>query len=189
MTDSPIDVDDDPVVNEYDVYMTPEQETQLYLLQYINRGPKQHFSRNDRSHPVAMRIKEKSGFLEVDVPLDINPNFNRAVGVKWGEAIRKTKDHGQKAWGFAGGFERAHPPRAIPNRAGAAAAQPAPEEEDHTEEYLNNFDDANDKGHVLNKQTLGGQILQQTATNAHYVVGSFRGSALNHYHWLHRLYH
>jgi DNA-directed RNA polymerase-3 subunit RPC5 len=114
-----MDADDenDPVVAEYDVYITPENlQQQLYILQYLNRPPDQPFTKATDSQPSELRIKENAGFLEVDVPINLKRNYNRVAGVRWGEAMRKTKGFGQKAFGIASGFERTMPRST--NRAG-----------------------------------------------------------------------
>jgi len=173
--------DDDPVVAEYDVYITPEmEEQQLYVLQYLNRMPDQPFTKATQSQPGELRVKKDSGFIEVDVPIDIHHNYNRPAGVRWGESLRKTKGFGQRAFGIASGFERTMP-RAT-NRAGAGAgageggpvAPTAIEDDDNFEEYVTHFEDANEKGHVLNMQTFGGQIQNDQDKGPSYMLGTFR---------------
>jgi DNA-directed RNA polymerase-3 subunit RPC5 len=92
--------------------------------------------------------------------------------------MRKTKGFGQKAFGIASGFERTMP-RAS-NRAGGGEGTPAapiaPEDDDNIEEYVNHFEDANEKGHVLNKQTFGGQITNDNGKGPSYMLGTFRDS-------------
>jgi DNA-directed RNA polymerase-3 subunit RPC5 len=173
--------DEDPVVAEYDVYITPEvAEQQLYVLQYLNRPPNQPFTKATDSQPSALRIKKESGFIEVDVPVNIHRNYNRVAGVRWGEAMRKTKGFGQKAFGIASGFERTMPRST--NRPGAAgeggapAAPIATEDDDNFEEYVTHFDDANEKGHVFNTQTFGGQIMHNEGKGPSYMLGTFRDS-------------
>ncbi|KAH3909468.1 hypothetical protein HBH56_156920 [Parastagonospora nodorum] len=177
-----MDIDDDPVVAEYDVYITPEaEEGQLYVLQYLNRPPDQPFTKATQSHPTELRVKKESGFIEVDIPMDIHNNYNRPAGVRWGEAMRKTKGFGQKAFGIASGFERTMPRAA--NRAGAGEGGPAApttaEDDDNFEEYVTNFEDANEKGHVLNVQTFGGQILKDDGKGPSYMLGTFRDDQLH----------
>jgi DNA-directed RNA polymerase-3 subunit RPC5 len=173
--------DDDPVVAEYDVYITPEAEAQqLYVLQYLNRPPDQPFTKATRSEPTALRIKKDSGFVEVDIPIDIHQNYNRPAGVRWGESMRKTKGFGQRAFGIASGFERTMP-RAS-NRPGAGEGAPAAptavEDDDNFEEYVTHFEDANEKGHVLNAQTFGGQIIKDDGKGPSYMLGTFRDGTL-----------
>lgn len=172
--------DDDPVVAEYDVYITPDvAEQQLYLLQYLNRPPDQPFTKATDSQPSELRIKKDSGFIEVDVPINIHRNYNRIAGVRWGESMRKTKGFGQKAFGIASGFERTMPRSA--NRPGAAgegapAAPVTAIDDDNIEEYVTHFEDANEKGHVLNMQTFGGQIAPEDGKGPSYMLGTFRDS-------------
>ncbi|KAF2855652.1 hypothetical protein T440DRAFT_551019 [Plenodomus tracheiphilus IPT5] len=172
--------DDDPVVAEYDVFITPEaEEQQLYVLQYLNRPPDQPFTKATESKPSELRLKKDSGFIEVDVPINIHTNYNRTAGVQWGEAMRKTKGFGQKAFGIASGFERAMP-RAS-NRPGVdgAPAPPVTVDDDNLEEYVNHFEDANEKGHVLNSQTFGGQIINDNGKGPSYMLGTFRDDQLH----------
>lgn len=174
--------DDDPVVAEYDVYITPEiEEQQLYVLQYLNRPPDQPFTKGTQSQPTALRVKKESGFIEVDIPIDIHQNYNRPSGVRWGESMRKTKSFGQRAFGIASGFERVFP--RTTNRAGAGEGAPAaltaPEDDDNFEEYVTHFEDANEKGHVLNAQTFGGQILKDDGKGPSYMLGTFRDGRLS----------
>ncbi|KAF2188283.1 hypothetical protein K469DRAFT_627806 [Zopfia rhizophila CBS 207.26] len=170
--------EDDPVVAEYDVFITPEVEEQIYLLQYLNRAPDYPFTDATGCRPSEMRIKQESGFIEVDVPVNVRQNFNRPMGVRWGESVRKTKGQGQKAWGIASGFERVHVPR-LGGRPGASGEQTAADEEDKVDEYIQNFEDANEKGHVLNTQTLGGQIIKENAGYSNYMIGTFRDNQLH----------
>ena len=174
-----VDDDDDPVVAEYDIYITPDvDETQLYVLQYLNHPPDQPFTKATESQPSELRIKKDSGFLEVDVPINISEHYNRQAGVRWGEAMRKTKGFGQKAFGIASGFERTTPRSS--NRPGASDGAPtapvALEDDDNFEEYVTHFEDANEKGHVLNTQTFGGQIMSDEGKGPSYMLGTFRDS-------------
>jgi DNA-directed RNA polymerase III subunit RPC5 len=122
-----------------------------------------------------MRLKPNAGFIEVDVPLDIDDSFEKRRGVKWGEALRKAKEDGQNAFGATAGFEKLPGPAAgsVRGRNGIVV-----DEEREVDSMLENFDDANQKGHVLNKQTLGGQVLKHEAGQPMYMVGAFRGSKL-----------
>jgi DNA-directed RNA polymerase-3 subunit RPC5 len=171
--------DEDPVIAEYDVFITPEMHEQIYVLQYLNRDGGNGLRRSNNSGPLQLRVKEQSGFVEVDIPMDIRKNFSRPAGVKWGEALRKTKGFGQKAYGISSGFERVMP---RPSRAGAAGTNgtPAPvaiEDDDNLEEWVTHFEDANEKGHVLNTQTFGGQIAKEDGKGPSYMLGTFRDSA------------
>ena len=168
--------DDDPVIAEYDVFITPEMEQQLYVLQYLNRRPNQHFVKSEGAVPSEVRLKEQSGFIEVDVQLPMQSNYNRQQGVRWGEAMRKTKQLGQKAFGIASGFERVMPRQSRPGAPQDAQQQPALDDDSNFDEYVANFEDANEKGHVLNTQTYGGQIVNEDGKGPTYMVGTFKKS-------------
>ncbi|PVH92449.1 hypothetical protein DM02DRAFT_276554 [Periconia macrospinosa] len=176
--------EDDPVVTEYDVFITPEIQEQLYVLQYLNRPPDERLVEETGTKPSSLRIKPQSGFVEVDVPVDIRNNFNRQMGVRWGEALRKTKQIGQKAYGIAAGFERTmpRPPRPAPSTAVDNRPTPTPGptlDDDNYDDYITNFEDANEKGHVLNTQTYGGQIQPDDGKGPNYMLGSFRNNELH----------
>jgi DNA-directed RNA polymerase-3 subunit RPC5 len=111
--------------------------------------------------------------VEVDIPINIRQNYNKPQGVRWGEALRKTKGFGQKAYGTAAGFERVMP--RLSTRPGAdAPAMNTVDNDDNIDEYITNFEDANEKGHVLNTQTFGGQIMKDEGSAPSYMVGTFR---------------
>ncbi|EOD48254.1 putative dna-directed rna polymerase iii complex subunit rpc37 protein [Neofusicoccum parvum UCRNP2] len=182
MSPAAVDHDDDPVTAEYDVFITPELEEQIYLLQYPNRGRDQPYNERYNSKPVEVRMKPNTGFIEVDVPMNVHANYDKRKGVKWGEAMRKAQDGGESAFGLAAGFSGLAK-NAVPARAGAAASradiQDMELEEDSVEQLLQRFDDANDKGHVLNKQTLGGQIMKDETGKPIYMLGTYRGQELH----------
>ncbi|KAL2356792.1 DNA-directed RNA polymerase III subunit Rpc5 [Cryomyces antarcticus] len=171
-------VDDDPVTAEYDVFITPDLEEQIYLLQYPNRGYKQPYNEAAFQKPLDMRIKPKAGFIEMDVPMHVWANFDKKKGVEWGEAMRKAKDDGSSGFGLAAGFDGGAPPLKRSGRATADQNEDGSPEAD-VEHLLRRFDDANDKGHVMNKQTLGGQILKDEAGKPIYMLGAFRGKELH----------
>ena len=172
---------EDKVIAEYDLYITPEREEQLFLLQYINRPNDQKFNRACNSKPLQLRIKPKSGFVEIEVPqVTLDPKgYDRAKGVRWGEALRKSKAKGQKGWGFASGFQNVKPPPPPPKKTNAPPQPQGPtelEEEEMIRDYINEFEDAAEKGHVLTTQTLGGQIAPESQQNSTYMVAVFRDS-------------
>ncbi|KAL1643750.1 hypothetical protein SLS58_004766 [Diplodia intermedia] len=178
---SPVDHDDDPVLAEYDVFITPELEEQIYLLQYPNRGRDQPYNERSNSKPLEVRMKPNTGFIEVDVPVNVHGNYDKRKGVKWGEAMRMAQDNGESAFGLAAGFSGLAK-GAVPPRAGASSRADIQDmvlEEDSMEQLLQRFDDANDKGHVLNKQTIGGQIMKDETGKPIYMLGTYRGRELH----------
>lgn len=174
--------DEDPVVAEYDVYVL-EPEYPLYVLQYIDRPVDKPFTSLEECSPIEMRIKPKSGFVEVDMPLSIFENYDRVKGVRYGQAVKKVKGLGQQGYGPSVGFERAMP---RPKRRGAAEeeedAEPmdtSKDMDDDLDKYMNDFQDANEKGHVLNTITYGGQLETYEMGKPTYMAGVFKGNQLH----------
>src|ERR1700744_276319 len=99
------DDEDDPIVAEYDVYLTPEDDDRLYLLQYPNRDLDMAYNARNLSAPTEMRIKPDAGFLELDIGLGIDHDYFVPVrGVTWGAALKTAKESGLTAFGVASGF-------------------------------------------------------------------------------------
>lgn len=176
---------DDPLVAEYDVYITPRSDKELYVLQFIGRAADQPFT--GASAPTSMRMKPKSGYIEVDVPMDVHQNYDRQKGVRFGEALRKTKGFGQTTYGPAAGFQHAMPRST--KRPGATSADDADADDaqpaaslamdEDLDEYVTNFDDANEKGHVLNTVTWGGRLIPDEDWKPAYMIGAFHGKELH----------
>jgi DNA-directed RNA polymerase-3 subunit RPC5 len=74
------ELDDDPILKTYDVFISDQLKDHLYLLQYPIRNPDEQYY--DESAPYEGRIKPKEGLLELDVPLDPN-NFSLLRGEKF----------------------------------------------------------------------------------------------------------
>lgn len=181
----------DPVIQEYDVYLTTPLLQQLYLLQYPNRARDHTFVRH--AYPESMRMKPTSGFMEMDLPVHFT-NFDKLRGLKWGEALQELKEEGSAGLGIAGGFGgpsgrmtglRARKPKseaATTTIEGANAATDIGgdveglEDESELIQSLENFDESVKRGRVLNKQTLGGQILKYEEGQPIYMLGAFRES-------------
>jgi DNA-directed RNA polymerase III subunit RPC5 len=161
--------EDDPVIAEYDVYVTPDLQEQIYLLQYPNRSRDKADSHASNT-AVDVRIKPKSGFMEIDMETNIHKSFDKKKGVIWGEAVRQTKESGTDSFGIASGFGK-----------GARAEHFGPDttatrfDGDATQRLLRDFDRANDGGRVLNKQTLGGLITRTGKGRNILMLGAFRG--------------
>ena len=161
----------DPVIAEYDVYMTPELPEQIYLLQYPNRDRDKAYSHVSET-TAGVRIKPKSGFMEIDVETNVHFNFDKKKGVVWGESVRQTKESATDSFGISSGFGR-----------GARAEHFGPDvaasrsDADATQRLLRDFDRANDGGHVLNKQILGGPIARTSKGRNILMLGAFRGGS------------
>ncbi|KAF2428255.1 hypothetical protein EJ08DRAFT_615264 [Tothia fuscella] len=163
----------DPVLAEYDVFISPELSEQIYLVQYPNRSRDQPYNDRTNSKPLEVRIKPQTGFMEVDISTTVYVNFDKTKGVMWGEALKTAKDSNIHAFGMAAGFGKGSRPTDIHiERAGRRGGRGVQTE-------IANFETANQNGNVLNKQTLGGQIIQPEPGMPLYMLGAFRGNELH----------
>jgi DNA-directed RNA polymerase-3 subunit RPC5 len=142
---------------------------QFYVLQYPTRDKNKPYDAAHGSTPLELRVKPKAGMVEVDVPTDVHQNYDRAKGIKWGEALKKSEmAKGGGSHGLPGGFGIGGSAPAARGRGRGEA-----EEAEHQDRLLKNYDQAVEDGHVLRKQTLGGQFLPKTANSPVYMVGTF----------------
>ncbi|CAD0109542.1 unnamed protein product [Aureobasidium uvarum] len=163
--------DDDPVIAEYNVFITPRQLEQIYLLQYPNRNRSQAYNDRNGARPTDFRLKPQAGFMEMDIGMNPSANFNKFQSLVWGEAIRKSKVNGGSAtFGAAAGF--------APTKGGKGRGKQE-NGEMSVDQGLARFQDAVNRDAVFQKQTLGGQILQDEAGNPNYMLGAFRGDELH----------
>ena len=169
--DDLLDEDDDPVTAEYDVYITPQMaaSTSLYLLQFPTREREQPYNDANDNAPLELRMKPKSGFLEMEVPLNHHINFDQGKAETWGSALAKTKSDGGHSHGLAGGF--AHPaalrgPGSAAKSGGGGRGRAAQQD---------NHDGEDSEEHMMKSQTLGGQIIKDDRGRPNYMIGAFRG--------------
>lgn len=161
------------LVGEYDVYMN-QSEKRLMLLQYPNRDIGQPYSDKIGLKPLELRIKPKCGLVEVDIPMILHSNFDKEKGIQYGQAMRNSRILQEGgSYGLAGGFRAGHLASRL--RLSNQDHNRSSEEPSH-ETLLGNFEDANNKGHVMNKLTLGGRIIPWEDGNAIYFLGVFKGS-------------
>ncbi|KAL9088959.1 MAG: hypothetical protein Q9165_006016 [Trypethelium subeluteriae] len=181
-TDAAISVEDnDPVKAEYEVYITPELGAQIYLLQYPNVFPDEPYTAERGRQPEAVRIKPKSGFIEVEIPVSTEQYFNKEKGIEFGQSLRKAKEEGSSSFGLANGFSGPKS-RMRSNATGpvlGVETSAAKTSDESTQELLEDFESARTRGLVLDKKVLGGQILRSEAEKPIYMLGSFRGNELH----------
>ncbi|SMR61269.1 unnamed protein product [Zymoseptoria tritici ST99CH_3D1] len=179
---SPVKAEDDPVTAEYDVYLTPELQEHIYLLQYPNRPRNRPYSKAFGATPQEMRIKPTAGYMEVDVKLNTEQNFNKYMGLKWGDANRASRDlHNiSGTYGPAAGLQPAKARTMANNR---AALKDKSDRELDFENDLANFHQAEAERKIHASQTLGGQIIRHDGDaevgKPYYFVGAFQGEQLH----------
>jgi hypothetical protein len=166
--DGGYDSEEDPVVKEYDIYMTSELASSLYLFQYPVRAVNKPYTKAQHSCPVDARLKSKAGLIEIDVPVNTAQNFDQEKGKVWGDALHQQVK--AKEGGIAG-------KAAMGSKAGGKRRKVKDEsdDEEETDTMLMDFQEALKKGRVFNKQTLGSKIQSD---EARYMVGVFRDGML-----------
>lgn len=165
------DDEDDPIKVSYDVYIKPSLQNgrQLYVVQFPNRPQTSSYSQTNNAPPSELRIKPKSGLLELDVPIDAWHNYDREKGQRWGDAIKKSTAAGV-SHGLPGGF----------GIGGAGIrARPGGDDEELQEQIGRDFNAAVTHQKVLVKQTLGGMMVPKDATSPTYMIGAFKKNQLH----------
>lgn len=173
----PVDSALGSLVAEYDMFLNNPGK-HLMLLQYPNRDPGQPYSERTYSRPLALRVKPKCGIVEVDVPITTQSYFDKEKGISYGEAIRKSRILQEGgSYGLTGGL-RAGVGGGMRFRLPVSSDVASNMEEPSLETLLDNFEEASKKGHVMNKLTLGGQIVFWKNGDPIYMIGVFKGSKL-----------
>lgn len=157
------------VVAKYRLFINKPTGKRAMLMQYPNREVGQEYRATSGNKPLEIRIKPKCGLVEVEIPVNIHVNYDKERGVEYGEAMRKSRLL-QEGGSYSLGGGLGIGPKAISKSDRRA---PAPEGPSH-EKLLENFDDANNKGHVMNKITLGGQIYPFKNGDPIYMAATFK---------------
>ncbi|KAI1503064.1 Sin-like protein conserved region-domain-containing protein [Biscogniauxia marginata] len=169
----------DPIVASYDIYTNPSLPAgrKLLILQHPNKqGPV--------NVPYAqlgeVRVKPRSGMLEVDVPVGhAHADYDRDKGLRWGAALARSvaaKNGGSH--GLAGGFGVGVPAVRGGGGGGGGGGKRRADEYDKDADLLD-WTEAVRQDKVLRTQTLGGQFPNESQTNCRYMVGVFKGNQLH----------
>jgi DNA-directed RNA polymerase III subunit RPC5 len=112
--------------------------------------------------------------MELDIGMNIHGDtFDKAKGVTLGDSMRIAKEGGLNAFGVASGFGKGGRTNEL---FAAERAQLQPTSEERIDDMVFNFEETARKGCVLNKKTLGGQIVRPEHGQPTYMLGAFRGS-------------
>ncbi|CAJ2512394.1 Uu.00g054090.m01.CDS01 [Anthostomella pinea] len=168
-----IGADPDPIVASYNVYTNPTLPTnrKLLILQHPNKA---NGGTNSYAQLREVRIKPRSGMLEVDVPIShAHADYDRDKGQRWGGALAKSaaaKSGGTQ--GLAGGFGVG-----VPASRGGSRRRGG----DDYERQIDMLDwaEAVRQDTVLRTQTLGGQLPRETGVDCRWMVGVFKGDQLH----------
>ena len=161
--------DNGKVKEKYNLYVNSSMKRVL-LLQYPNRERNQVYHDAVNQKPLEVRIKPKSGVVEVDVPMATDEFFDVEKGIDFGSALKNSQSVLRGgSYGLSGGLGIG-PNRAIGNDEDAVTDGPL------RERLLDNFEDSNNKGYVMNKITLAGRIVPFQDGGPMYMIATFSGS-------------
>lgn len=157
------------VMAKYRLFINKPTGKRAMLIQYPNREVGQEYRASSGNMPLEIRIKPKCGLVEVDIPVDIHVNYDKEKGIEYGEAMRKSRllQEGG-SYSLGGGLGMG------PQVTSKGDRRAPPPEGPSQEKLLENFDDANNKGHVMNKITLGGQIYPFKNGDPIYMAATFK---------------
>lgn len=153
------------IKERYKLYSNPSKKRVL-LLQYPNRQGNQLYCDDNGQKPLEIRIKPKSGLVEVDAPINVDDSFDQERGLDFGDALRKSRDlprHGAQGLGGGLGID--------PIKHVKGGTDPA--ESPARARLMENFKDSNNKGYVMNKITLGGRIIAFREGDPIYAIATF----------------
>ena len=141
----------------------------VLLLQYPERKSRALYCAENNQQPVEIRMKPKTGVIEVDIPLDITTHYSKTRGVEFGGPLRRSKvSHQNGAHGIAGGLDTA-PPRPSFRGNDALMTDLPPSE------VLDNFEESVSEGRVLDRFTLGGRIEPFKDGDPIHIIATFSG--------------
>lgn len=159
--------EDDPVTTTYPVFLNPAlpHGRRLLVLQQPNRTDE-----HPRPPPTELRIKTRTGMVELDVPIDATTAYDKEKGMRWGRSLKASMQaKGGGSHGVAGGFAVG----AAQQRGGGGRGRREAQQEEEAD-LMMDWNEAARQGKVLTTQTLGGQYPD--VGDVQYMVGVFQGS-------------
>ncbi|PGH07027.1 sulfite reductase (NADPH) hemoprotein beta-component [Blastomyces parvus] len=180
----------DPVIASYDIYITDSQ-IRRFLFQYPDRQATQPYNAATQQKPTELRIKPRTGLVEVDIPINTHINYDEKKGLRYGNALKKSSVIAEGgSMGMAGGFNTGG--RAKGAVGAGAGAIGVDDGEDGMammgkrrqqifagdEEGLMDYEDEK-AGVIMTTQTLGGRIKEPVDGDPVYMLGAFRENELH----------
>ncbi|EGC47636.1 conserved hypothetical protein [Histoplasma capsulatum var. duboisii H88] len=192
-TTTPPPTADDPVIASYDIYITDSQ-IRRFLLQYPDRQATQPYNAATHQKPTELRLKPRTGLVEVDIPINTHVNYDEKKGRRYGNALRKSRVIAEGGtMGMAGGFNPGARAKGLAVGAGAGAGVVGVEDGEveittgrrrrqqifaGDEEDMLDYEDEK-AGVIMTTQTLGGRIKEPVDGDPVYMLGAFRENELH----------
>lgn len=158
---------DDPVIASYDIYLT-DSDISRCVLQYLDRPTNQAYSDRHGQKPTSLRLKPQTGLVEVDVPISTRVNYDVGKGLRYGDAMKKSRSAREGgAYGMAGGFST--------GGGGGGGSSGKVKGEDGTMDVEMGGTDDRDTASLMRVQTLGGRVKTPEGGDPVYMLAAFRG--------------
>ena len=165
--------DDDPVEKEWAVCMNPGSHNRhTVVLRYPHRNSGNPYLDRNSQQPLEIRIKPKSGLVEVDIPLPVHQKtYDRHRGIQYGEAMGKNGViQSGGSFGVRGGLGNANF-----NGRRFTGSQGFPSTTETLQDDPLRFDeDSGGEGRVMNKITMAGIISPWEETDPLYFLATFK---------------
>ncbi|MCJ1312255.1 hypothetical protein MMC25_005929 [Agyrium rufum] len=164
------------IISRYKVYWN-QSRAPILILQFPTRDRHHSLCNRNGQKPIEMRIKPKSGFIEIDVPVPVRKHINKIQAIQYHRAhqlyLQRRSGHGT---GMAGGF--------------SVGSNEKKADERHRRETIWDADDlsrlSDDELHALYVEklkrgetwsciTYGGRIIPPNATSPIQMVMVFDG--------------
>ena len=165
--------EDDPVEKEWAVCMNPNSRNRhMVVLRYPHRNSGNPYLDRNNQQPLEIRIKPKSGLVEVDIPLPVHQRtYDRHQGLRYGEAMGKNEViQSGGSFGVRGGLGNAN---FNGRRFNATEGFPSTIET-LQDDQLRLTEDSGDEGRVMNRITMAGIISPWEETDPLYFLATFK---------------
>lgn len=171
---SPDQEEDDPVIASYDILITDAQ-IRRFLLQYPDRQADQPYNDGALQKPAELRLKPKTGLVEVDIPINTRLNYDERKGHRYGNAMKKSNVAQQGGThGIAGGFNTGGVPARGRGEDASKGKGDAYDNDGYDDDGLE--DEEYKAGVVMAHQTLGGRVKAPVDGDPIYMLGAFKES-------------
>lgn len=165
-TDPSPSADADPIIASYDVYLT-DSDISRYVLQYLDRPTNQAYDDRHGQKPTSLRLKPQTGLVEVDVPISTRVNYDVGKGLRYGDAMRRSRSAREGgAYGMAGGFSS--------GGGGGNNGGKVKVEDGAGDVEMGGIGEGT--GSLMRLQTLGGRVEAPEGGDPVYMLAAFRGS-------------
>ncbi|KAL2818191.1 hypothetical protein BDW59DRAFT_165638 [Aspergillus cavernicola] len=165
---------EDPIISSYDIYLT-DSDISRFVLQYLDRPTGSSYDDANGQKPTSFRLKPKTGLVEVDVPINTRINYDLGKGIRYGDALKKSRSHREGgAYGMAGGFTVGSGGAGASGNANGGQGKVKSEVKGGGGVEMGDNSGSGD-GSLLKMQTLGGRIKNPEDGDPVYMLAAFRG--------------